>query len=218
MKMPISDCDVRDPRVRRTRQLLQKALHKLLEEKSFDEILVGDITDAATVNRATFYDHYSDKFALFDSMVASNFHRLLEERDIRLAGNCSSALADIILAVCDFLKQSDNHNDCARQNSFVPLMDAAVTRSIQRVVLDGLSKHGAEYAIPREYVASSVSWAIYGAVKEWFSSAKRRPAEEFARALVKVVLPLIAGNNNPGQIDVTRKKHRKSKKSVGTAG
>jgi AcrR family transcriptional regulator len=95
--MPISDCDVRDPRVRRTRQLLQQALHKLLKEKSFDEILVGDIAEAATVNRATFYDHYSDKFALFDSMVASDFHRLLEERDIRLAGNCSSALADIIL-------------------------------------------------------------------------------------------------------------------------
>jgi AcrR family transcriptional regulator len=215
MKTPISDCDVRDPRVRRTRQLLQQALHKLLTEKSFDEILVGDITDAATVNRATFYDHYSDKFALFDSMVASDFHRLLEERDIRLAGNCSSALAEIILAVCDFLKQSDNHTDCDRQNSFVPLMDAAVTRSIQRVVLDGLSRHGAEYEIPRKYVASSVSWAVYGAVKEWFSTAKRRPAEEFARALVKLVLPLIAGSNSSGQIDVPGK--RKGKKSVATS-
>jgi hypothetical protein len=97
-------------------------------------------------------------------------------------------------------------------------MDAAVTRSIQRVVLDGLSRHGAEYDIPREYVASSVSWAIYGAVKEWFSTAKRRPAQEFSHALVKVVLPLIAGNHNAGQIDVPRKKRRKSKKSVGTAG
>jgi AcrR family transcriptional regulator len=52
--MPISDCEVRDPRIRRTRQLLQGALLQLLGSKSFDDISVQDITDAATVNRATF--------------------------------------------------------------------------------------------------------------------------------------------------------------------
>jgi AcrR family transcriptional regulator len=70
--MPISDCDVRDPRMRRTRQLLQEALRKLLQTKRLDEILVQDITDAATVNRATFYDHYSDKFAIFEAMIAGD--------------------------------------------------------------------------------------------------------------------------------------------------
>ena len=58
--MPISDCQVRDPRIRRTRKLLQGALGALMQSKSFDEISVQDITEAATVNRATFYDHYND--------------------------------------------------------------------------------------------------------------------------------------------------------------
>jgi len=49
--MPISDCEVRDPRMRRTRQLLQGALRTLMQNKSFDEIAVQDITEAATVNR-----------------------------------------------------------------------------------------------------------------------------------------------------------------------
>src|SRR3984957_7123093 len=52
--MPIPDCEVRDPRIRRTRQLLQGALRTLMQSKSFDEIAVQDITEAATVNRATF--------------------------------------------------------------------------------------------------------------------------------------------------------------------
>ena len=68
--MPISDCDVRDPRMKRTRQLLQGALRELLREKRLDEIGVQDITGAATINRATFYDHYTDKFALFQAMIA----------------------------------------------------------------------------------------------------------------------------------------------------
>src|SRR6266566_1535604 len=124
--MPISDCDVRDPRMKRTRQLLQAALQRLLQEKTFDEILVQDIAEAATVNRATFYDHYTDKFALFDAMIASDFHRFLEERNIRFVGPCSSALAAIILAVCDYLKQSHANRNCAGQGSFTPLMDAAI--------------------------------------------------------------------------------------------
>jgi AcrR family transcriptional regulator len=53
-----------DPRIRRTRELLQQALDKLLETNEFEKISVQDITDAATVNRATFYAHYPDKFAL----------------------------------------------------------------------------------------------------------------------------------------------------------
>jgi AcrR family transcriptional regulator len=54
----------------RTRKLLQGALSTLLKTKSPGEISVRDITEAATVNRATFYDHYRDKHALLDAMRA----------------------------------------------------------------------------------------------------------------------------------------------------
>ena len=80
--MPISDCEVLDPRIRRTRQLLQGALQTLMQSKTIDEISVQDITETATVNRATFYDHYTDKYALLDAMVAGGFHMLLHERNV----------------------------------------------------------------------------------------------------------------------------------------
>src|ERR1700682_1824119 len=96
--MPISDCEVRDPRIRRTRQLLQGGLLELMRTKSFDEVSVQDITDAATVNRATFYDHYTDKYALLDAMVGSGFHLMLHERQVRFDGSCASAAGAGILA------------------------------------------------------------------------------------------------------------------------
>src|ERR1700689_3926953 len=120
---PISDCEVRDPRIRRTRKLLQGALGSLMQSKSFDEISVQDIAEAATVNRATFYDHYTDKFALLEAMVAGGFHRLLEERNIRYDGTCSSAADAIILATCDYLAQSRaSEVECRRQSAFEPLV------------------------------------------------------------------------------------------------
>ena len=191
--MPISDCDVRDPRMRRTRQLLQEALRKLLQTKRLDEILVQDITDAATVNRATFYDHYSDKFTIFEAMIASDLHKLLQERNIRFDGACSSALGDIILAVCEYLEHiHSNENHCARKGSFGSLMDAAITRAIQVVVFNGLRSRATRVRVSREILAATISWAVYGAAREWFYSAKRQPAEEIVPSLAKLILPLVS--------------------------
>jgi AcrR family transcriptional regulator len=189
--MPISDCEVRDPRIRRTRQLLQGALQSLLHTRAFDEISVQDITDAATVNRATFYDHYTDKFALLDALVAGGFHKLLNERNVHFDGTCPSAAASIILATCDYLTQThSNTTACSRQNAFEPLMEAAMTTAIHRVLIRGMSKSSAA-AISPEMIATTASWAIFGAVKQWFYTPDHPPAEEIVAPILQLVMPIL---------------------------
>ena len=189
--MPISDCEVRDPRIRRTRQLLQGALLQLMRTKSFDEMSVQDITDAATVNRATFYDHYTDKFALLEALVAGGFHKLLAERQVRFDGSCPMAARAVILAACDYLAQTDEGGTCQKQSAFQPLVDAAITRSIGRVLAEGIPGK-AEQGLPGPMVVGAASGAIYGAVKEWYASENRPPAEEMADTVLGMVLPLLA--------------------------
>ena len=71
-----------DPRVRRTRKLLQQALTDLLAEKSFHSINVQDVVDRATVNRATFYAHFTDKYALLDYVVGDWFREELSRAEL----------------------------------------------------------------------------------------------------------------------------------------
>jgi AcrR family transcriptional regulator len=196
--MPISDCQVRDPRIRRTRKLLQGALETLMRTKGFDEISVQDITEAATVNRATFYDHYTDKYALLDALVAGGFHELLYERQLRYETGCPAALSAVIQATCDFLAQAHSRGACDRQTAFEPLMDAAIVAAIRRLLMEGLERAHLS-ALPLEapsalgpaIVASAASWAIAGGVKQWLSMPDRPPAETFVPQLLQLVLPML---------------------------
>jgi AcrR family transcriptional regulator len=76
----VSNLVLKDPRVRRTRRVLEEAMLSLAEEQDFASITVQDITQRARVNRATFYLHYRDKEdlcaravdALFDEFTAED--------------------------------------------------------------------------------------------------------------------------------------------------
>jgi AcrR family transcriptional regulator len=192
MATPISDCEVRDPRIRRTRQLLQAALSSLMQTKGFDEISVQDISEAATVNRATFYDHYTDKYSLLDATIAGGFHQLLHERNVKFDGTCPSAATAIILAACDYLAQThSNPAVCNRQSAFEPLVDAAITTAIRRVLEKGMPEPEPPSLPSAGMIAAAASWAIYGAVKQWFFTPNHPPAEQAVPAILELVLPIL---------------------------
>ena len=54
----------RDARVRYTQKVLKDSLLQLLEKKLINKITVKEVCELAERNRATFYAHYTDCFAL----------------------------------------------------------------------------------------------------------------------------------------------------------
>jgi AcrR family transcriptional regulator len=162
-----------------------------MQQKSFEEISVQDITDAADVNRATFYDHYTDKFALLDAMVAGGFHKLLYERNVMFDGTCPSAASAIILATCDYITSSHASGDCNRNHAFEPLADAGIVAAIRRTILNGIqSKPVPEHLTP-EIIATTAAWAIYGAAKQWSATEDRPPTSEMVQPILQLVLPIL---------------------------
>jgi len=184
-------CSRLDPRVRRTRHLLHDALRKLLEQKRFDDITVQDITEAATLNRATFYAHYPDKFALLGELIRLTFLHLLEQRNVSFDGTCSSAFQAIILAVCDYLLQVQKSHSSDRLQ-FEPFVEATVIDQIRLILLEGFRRHPEERRISQEMIAATASWAIYGAVKQWVDTPNRCPAEKFVSTAIELVQPVMA--------------------------
>lgn len=180
-----------DPRVRRTRQLLMQAFVVLLNKKSFDAITVQEIADQATVNRATFYAHFDDKYALLDSVFAESFNQALQSRLPPGSEYSPQNLQRLIRSVCEFVDQLGAH--CARsiRTQFDSLVERQAKIQLYEFLLAWFRKSGTARAgdeSTAELRATVGSWAIYGAATRWSQSARKESAEEFARQALPLIM------------------------------
>jgi AcrR family transcriptional regulator len=176
-----------DPRVKRTRALIQRAFMDLLAEKGFQSITVQDITQKAEINRATFYAHFSDKFALLETSIHQTFRQELEKRTLNACHYSDENLHALIVTVCEFISQSNTHCN-ASESQFETLVERQVRKQIQNLLEVWLAQVGSD--INPKMAAIAASWTIYGLALQW-SHDKNRPAVE---EYVSQVLPLIASN------------------------
>src|SRR6202162_1103741 len=182
-----------DPRIRRTRQMLFKAFQDLLTEKTFQLITVQDIAERSTLNRATFYDHFTDKFALLEAMMGERFQTLIAARIAGNEGTCEASLRQLILAACDFLAEVSS--GCQKhQRQFEPIVESRVKAIMRESLLEGLRNHKAKSP---ELRATMISWAITGAALQW-----SRERETSADKLADAVLPTVHTALQAGEIRV----------------
>src|SRR3954449_4902280 len=64
-------------RLRRTQKLLREALIALIEERGFEALTIGELTERALVSRAAFYRNYQDKYDLVDQIFQEAMSSLL---------------------------------------------------------------------------------------------------------------------------------------------
>src|SRR5260370_15764632 len=72
MTQPVSNL-----RVRRTQKLLREALIELIEERGFEALTIGELTERAMVSRAAFYRNYQDKYDLVEQIFEEAMSALL---------------------------------------------------------------------------------------------------------------------------------------------
>lgn len=178
-----------DPRVKRTRHLLEQAFMELIQEKGFQEMTVQDIAERAGVNRATFYAHFPDKYALLDHNIRQGFLQEIDKRMLNACHLTMDNLRNLIIAVCEYTRAVNGHCKPA-QAQFESLVETQVKAVLHELMLKWLEQ--VTLAVPPETAATAASWAIYGLALQWGHEKQPEPVEQFAAA----VLPLVAANLN----------------------
>ncbi|MDO3675416.1 TetR/AcrR family transcriptional regulator [Paenibacillus ehimensis] len=178
-----------DPRVIRTRRLLQDAFASLIQEKNFESITVRDITERATVNRATFYAHFADKFEILESKLTESFMTIINRR---ISGHeilNEETIRSIFLAVCDFHENLSTM--CKRSyKPLGPVFEIQIKEKIQTVLLSFIDKDRVLSSPDAQLINTAsimLSWGMYGAAYAWNNEGRRLNAESF----VKQTMPLV---------------------------
>ena len=176
-----------DPRVKRTRSLILGAFEGLLAEKGFESISVQDVTDKAQINRATFYAHFADKYALLDYSISQKFMQEIEKRTLNACHYTHDNLRNMIFAVCEFLSQL--HTNCGQPHEqFESLVEGTIKKQIFDLLTHWLKQTNTR--ISTEIPATVATWAIYG-LASLYSHSKKRPA---LGKFVDEAFPLVAVN------------------------
>ncbi len=170
-----------DPRVIRTRRLIEDAFLELIRTRDFGDITIADITEKATVNRATFYAHFQDKYALLEAVVTDRIQEHLTYRLKGQQGLGQENLRALIFAVCDY------HDGLSRScravhRSFAALVEAQIRKAVLELIPDKLGDEG--FCV----LADMLSCSVYGAVNHRYLTSGLSDREGLAAEMLPFFL------------------------------
>ena len=188
-----------DRRVKYTKMVLRDSLIKLLSQKDISHITIKEICDAADVNRATFYAHYTDPYDLLEKIeneLFDNIQRHLKEHEqvsslITLSG--MNEAVRMVTDIFDYLRENASLcklllNDRGNLNFQKRLMSLVYNPYFQQ-----FSKTGTYTEAETEYVYAFALMGAVGAVQTWLEDDLPQSSGFIAELLVRLFYQLALG-------------------------
>ena len=184
-----------DRRARRSRKLLKESLLELMKRKTFSDISVRDVTDAADMNRATFYLHYSGTAELLQSVEEDLLSELQALVDSHMQETFAvGSVAPVFEPVLDFAVE--HRETCTVL--FASSEASGFFQSIQQLVHENgapLVRTWFRPADPRltDYLLNFLAWGFIGLLAEWFEKDMALPKAELLDATQRLADNAAAG-------------------------
>lgn len=165
--------DTQDRRVRRTQNLLAKALIALTLEKGYEAVTIRDITQRADVAYATFFRHYHDK----DALLADVLEVVLEELVALLQP--PAPIADAAMMGMLLFRYVGDHSEVCR----VLLSTRGSGGLVQRTIAEGSRRVVAEHRpraasmVPAAVAAYHLVASSVGLIQWWLEHEMPYPPE-----------------------------------------
>ncbi|WP_438349014.1 TetR/AcrR family transcriptional regulator [Paenibacillus sp. FA6] len=175
-----------DPRTLRTRKLIMDAFIELSTKKDFKDFTIGDITSAATVNRATFYNHFIDKYDLLEKVLRESVMREVLQEVSTHEGINEETIRAIFISIIKF--QTSISNQCPRSYvAFTPQIEIIFKYELQAFFSEWSKKKWSnQNRIEVETFAVMLSWSLYGAAMHWMQDHTTKP-EDYVKQILHFI-------------------------------
>lgn len=103
----------------RSKNLIKKAVAKLIHEKEIGKITVSDIIREADISRGTFYAHFSDADAVMNQIESEEFENLRKYVDAFGFENITGNISDFITRICEYLERDKEYYKMLTQSNIL---------------------------------------------------------------------------------------------------
>lgn len=173
-----ADSETQDRRVKRTQQLLARALIALTLEKGYEAITIRDITERADVGYATFFRHYADKEALVQDVADVVLEDLLTLLTPPMTRQPGGEVDATLLGTVLFRYVADHHEVCRvllGSRGSPELLRRLIEKGTQSVLRDNTPPPHS--LVPPQIVAHHVVAASAALIQWWLDHGMPYPPE-----------------------------------------
>lgn len=171
-----------DPRMVRTRQSIIDAFIQLSYNKDFSRISVTDITRTAQINRATFYNHFLDKYDLLEKVVSEKLVLNLGCSRYPRPLSLEETIKEVFLALIHFQKNLNTVVGAKGENQTIEsIVHVELTSLFYKRIAN--ERPDSEQEMTRR-LASLLTHSVAGMSKDYHSRFSKTSPESYVESLL----------------------------------
>lgn len=186
-----------DPRVIRTRKLLQDATLELVKEQPYSKISVSDIAERAGVARPTFYLHYRSNDEVIVDYLDSIFENYLEEITPKIhqgpdgifAQNLFEQVQRNAVKLRPLLESSASHLLMERFRDYITYVSKMLIENGVISLPKPVPQNGADFLL------AGITGYFYSVLLEWLEKEMPYSPQEMAAFLIPFINHGLSGMN-----------------------
>ena len=166
-----------DKRVMKTKRAIHEAMTRLLSVKPIGEVTVTELSEAAEINRKTFYTYYSSVYMVAEEMedgIVERFEETLRKIDFETIlqdpQTTFTTLARIIASDLDF------YETILTNRNQVYFLQKIVTSLKERILVLYFDKSSPQFEL-QEYMLEYVIAGLVSVYQKWFKSGRKEDLE-----------------------------------------
>ena len=172
----------------RSKNLIKKAVAKLIHEKDIQKITVSDIIREADISRGTFYAHFADVSGVINQIECEEIRNLMEYIERFGYENISTATERFVMLICEYLSKDMEYYRMLTQsnilNNFIwRLVDIYYENLLNEILNNQPSASRDEVMLYLVYISSGAKTVILA----WLNGEIKGSPAEISKTLSKLI-------------------------------
>lgn len=172
----------------RSKNLIKKAVAKLIHEKDIQKITVSDIIREADISRGTFYAHFADVSSVIEQIESEEIRNLMDYVERFGFENITTDTERFIELICEYLCRDMEYYRMLTQsnilNNFIwRLVDVYYEKLLSAVASDKNIENKDEVNLYLIYITSGAKTIMLS----WLNGEIKGNPAEIAKALSKLI-------------------------------